>query len=412
LQGNDELANAVGYTSNPDQYSRYRVVIRPSGFFESESYGKKSSIPALPLKKIDNTEISFGNDRVEQKGSTVFVEADIVASSFFFLSRYEEFVRDDCFDQHNRFEGKKSLQFKAGFINRPIVDEYGILLRKWLRKAGMEVKEPNTECSKVYLTHDVDVLETYRHFRGFWGGVCRGNFRNVINSLSSITKDCAFTFDWLINQDLKIKDAEKLFFIKASKGGREFDYPQYNLFGKDFRFLLNLIKKNNCKTGLHTSYYSYDAPYIVEDELDRLSNATNQKISCNRTHFLRILPPNLPQTYTKSRITDDFSVGFADIAGFRLGTSRAVNWINPQTFEIEPVILHPLTLMDVSLSNKNYMNLPCNEAFTVAKNIIHQTKKHNGELVLLWHNTSIAANSNSYHQNLYSQIIDFMRDGL
>ena len=31
----------------------------------------------------------------------------------------------------------------------------------------------------------------------------------------------------------------------------------------------------------------------------------------------------------RAGITDDFTMGYADIAGFRLGTCRSVRWINP-----------------------------------------------------------------------------------
>ena len=32
----------------------------------------------------------------------------------------------------------------------------------------------------------------------------------------------------------------------------------------------------------------------------------------------------------KAGITDDFTIGYPDVAGFRLGTSRPVHWINPE----------------------------------------------------------------------------------
>ena len=35
----DVLASLVGYTSDPNKFSRYRVVIIPSPFFRDEVYG-------------------------------------------------------------------------------------------------------------------------------------------------------------------------------------------------------------------------------------------------------------------------------------------------------------------------------------------------------------------------------------
>jgi len=82
-------------------------------------------------------------------------------------------------------------------------------------------------------------------------------------------------------------------------------------------------------------------------------------------------------------------MAYADRAGFRLGTCRAVKWINPATPQLTSLTLHPLTLMDSTLNDKRYMNLPADEALRYSKSMIDEVKKHNGDLVLLWHNTSV-----------------------
>ena len=61
--------------------------------------------------------------------------------------------------------------------------------------------------------------------------------------------------------------------------------------------------------------------------------------------------------WKKQVITDDFTMGYPDVAGFRLGTSRPVHWINPENKRISPLILHPLAIMECSLNEPVYMNL-------------------------------------------------------
>jgi hypothetical protein len=403
---NEHLSASVCYSSEPNEYGNSAVVIRPSGFFDTENYGKKSSLPTLPLKKVDDVEFLFGDEIVERRDGRLIVGVDIIASTFFFIARYEEWVDEECSDLHNRFIGKKSLQFRAGLINRPIVDEYGVLLRKWLREAGLEVKEPPIEFSKIYLTHDVDVLTQYRHLRGFLGGISRGKIINIINSLSDINKDEVFTFDWLIRQDLKVENAEKIFFVKSVKKGKGYDYPRYRLESKDFNVLKNLLYKNDCKIGFHSGYYTYGNQQEFDNQVEELNKSLSKYVCYNRHHFLRISPPNMPNFFTESGITDDFSIAFADIAGFRLGTCRKVQWINPETLRLECVFLHPLTLMDNTLSNTNYMGLDYEQALATAKTLILQTKKFGGEIVTLWHNTSI--NTKLYHKKLYKEIISYI----
>jgi hypothetical protein len=102
-------------------------------------------------------------------------------------------------------------------------------------------------------------------------------------------------------------------------------------------------------------------------------------------------------------------MGFADIAGFRLGTCRAVRWIDTENQKLTSLVLHPLLIMDNTLSDERYMNLKVDEAFRYCKNLIDEVKKNNGELVLLWHNNSVEKNNKQYHRELYHKIIDYLK---
>jgi len=108
-------------------------------------------------------------------------------------------------------------------------------------------------------------------------------------------------------------------------------------------------------------------------------------------------------------ITDDFTLGYADVAGFRLGTCRPVKWINPNTRQLTTLTLHPLTIMDVSLSDKRYMYLNAHEAYEYCIRLINMVESWNGELVLLWHNTSVEDTPQSYHRKLYLDIIKYLK---
>ena len=108
-------------------------------------------------------------------------------------------------------------------------------------------------------------------------------------------------------------------------------------------------------------------------------------------------------------ITDDFTMGYADMAGFRLGTCRPVNWINPKTKQLTSLCLHPLAIMDGSLNDKRYMNLNAHEAYEYCIRLINQVKNWNGELVLLWHNTMVEDTQKLYHRNLYKDLISYLK---
>ena len=115
------IINQVGYTSNQEEFHKYKLVILPSPFFSNEIYGTPDSLPNLPLQIWEEAPILFGDPVVEQNNDTRILHADLIASTFFLISRYEETVRTDKRDIHGRFPGKESLPYRAGFIDSPLV---------------------------------------------------------------------------------------------------------------------------------------------------------------------------------------------------------------------------------------------------------------------------------------------------
>ena len=77
----DVLASLVGYTSDPNKFSRYRVVIIPSPFFRDEVYGTAESIPKLPLEEIEGIPLLFGSPKIEWQGDNATYGTSTVASS-------------------------------------------------------------------------------------------------------------------------------------------------------------------------------------------------------------------------------------------------------------------------------------------------------------------------------------------
>jgi hypothetical protein len=104
-------------------------------------------------------------------------------------------------------------------------------------------------------------------------------------------------------------------------------------------------------------------------------------------------------------------MGYADVAGFRLGTCRATPWFDPVIGRPMKLTLHPLTVMDCTLDSKKYMNLDYSQALATCATLFAEVRKHNGEAVLLWHNNRIthqAAASGSYHRTLYQELIQHL----
>ncbi|MDD2285086.1 MAG: polysaccharide deacetylase family protein [Paludibacter sp.] len=407
----------IGYTSDEKEYSNYNLIIKPSGFFDEACYGSEESLPTLPLKQWEEVPILFGDNITETIGNIVVIHADIIAGTYFLISRYEEMVRRKTRDAHNRFPGKESLPYKAGFIDRPIIEEWGVLLRSKLRETGVEISEPPKEIKKVYLTHDVDQIAHYRNIRGMLGGILRGikrpkEAKQAIKSyFGGLIFDPWYTFPYLFKLDLELQkklggdSCEIITFLRSHSGKRKEDKPLVNLLHPDYQTLIKYLKRKKVSIGLHISYEAGCNPELITEEKKRLEKFIRMKIHYNRNHFLNNREPEDFEYLINNEIADDFSMGYADMAGFRLGTCKAVQWINPAKKELTNLRLHHLTIMDITLSDKRYMFMNAHDAFQYCESLINTVRKFNGEISLLWHNNSAEKHVNSYHRILYKNLL-------
>ena len=69
---------------------------------------------------------------VERRGKAIIFGCDLVASTLFMLSRWEE-MAVPARDEHDRFPHTRSVAFRQGFLDRPVFDEYSLVIREWLK---------------------------------------------------------------------------------------------------------------------------------------------------------------------------------------------------------------------------------------------------------------------------------------
>lgn len=376
LYGNSPAAKQVGYTADESQWEKYRVVIVPNG-----KLGKEIIMPHLDELQVEQLEAA------DDQPTRWIIRTDMVYNTFFFISRAEELINTQR-DEHGRFAAKYSLLSQHNRLMIPLVDEYARMLMKLL-----DLPLPTPSFSKIFLTHDIDSIAQYRHLRGAVGGIIRGEWRKVLASQQDIHNDPAFTFPWLIAQDKKVKGAECIYFVKDTPG-KQYDYPQYNLRGKDFAFVQQTLETSGAKIGLHSSYYG-------------IHGNESWKEGGHRSHYLRCSIDKM-QALADAGIRDDFTMLFPDQVGFRLQTTRPVRWINPKTMQLTDLLLHPLTVMDCTLSNTNYMHLSEDEAYFECQRLFEKIHQNAGEIVLLWHNTN--PTGNIYHRSLYPKLLALLEE--
>ena len=410
----DDVSRLVGYTSDVNSFASYKVVIVPSGFFDDGIYGTDRTNPAIPLKTIEGVPFLFGTPDMERVGDSIIVHADLVASAYFLLSRYEELLQRGIRDEHGRFPGHESLPRRAGFIDRPVVDEYGKLIRKWLNRHDMQTDTSASFVRNINLTHDVDAPFCCRTWRNVARNIVSG--QNIIdvmrNKFRPLDTDRYYTFPWLLQQDKTLQQTvgesrcQSLLFFKAG-GKTKNDKPRYDLYGKDINTLYELCRKQGATIGLHSSYHAGMNPSLIASEKKKLEDAIGIEVKNNRHHFLASREPEDMEYLEKAGITDDYTMGYADVAGFRLGTSLPVRFINPASRRLTSLTLHPLVIMDSTLNEVKYMNLTADRAEDYCSQLIGNIRNVSGDLTLLWHNTSVIEQQ-GYLRELYRKLLSMM----
>jgi hypothetical protein len=335
------------------------------------------------------------------------------------LTRYEEWVRKDVRDVHGRFPGKESLAYRAGFIDRPIVEEYAAMLYGWVEAVGVRPPRASRHFS-VLLTHDVDsmgtrfrALEPWRSLLG--AALGRQPWRQALQTTGIAAKwrdDPRDNMEDLIHYDRRLIEraggqrCNVLYFLLACHGARR--DANYDLHSAKVRRLLRLIRASGAEVGIHASYGAGDDPRRLAGERAMLEETLQAPVTKNRHHILRWQEPGDGAAIAAAGIAWDSSLGYADVAGFRLGVCRPVSLFDPAAQRPMGIEEHPLIVMDCTLSEDRYMGLDEEAAFACVRRLADTTMRHQGEFVILWHNTVLSKTASSYHRRLYPRILDYL----
>lgn len=398
----------VGYTADTALWPQYALVIVPSAFF-GQDYGTPRSLPPAQPALLDGLPVPYGQNRMERyahaQGETLVLHADFVAAAYFMLSRYEEWMRPSVRDTHGRFPGRESWAARAGCLDRPLVDEYGLWLKARIDEhVGRPADDAaasawNPGLRRIYLTHDVDAPFLYRSAKGRLRSLRdgRGLRRTFTHCFGGNARDPYDTFATVfaldnslkktLNKNISSPVVQDIYFIK-SKGKNRYDKPRYRLGGRAVRRLRDRLLRQGAAIGLHVSYTAGGRPERIGKEKRHLEKTWGVNLRLSRHHFLRFQEPSQIRHLAENGLTDDFTMGFADTAGFRLGTARPVRAVDPAARRLTEVTYHPLLCMDSSLFDAKYMHLDEAQARQTLHTLLDRAHAVGGEACLLWHNTS------------------------
>ncbi len=346
---------------------------------------RDQSARLIPGKKWANLPTIFAYWK-----STDTLPFDIFSAIFYFVSRYEEYLPFEP-DEHQRFRSTESLAFHLGIIERPIVNlwilEFKKTLKSWFGES-LTFKEPEYQ---FIPTIDIDNAWAYAH-KGFWrtiGGLWNDrknmearNFRFQV--LRDNQPDPYYTYELINKFHSEIGVHAIWFFLVASHGRYDKNISSGNFYFQD---LIRRIALENV-VGLHPSYAANSSPSLISLEAECLGAILGHTITRSRQHYLRVHLPDTYRALAHLGIRDDYSMGFADTAGFRAGIASPFRFFDLEENKITDLLIHPFQVMDASL--QQYMKLSPEQAILKIKGIVQEVKNVNGDFISLWHNESLS----------------------
>lgn len=396
-------AYEIVFVNPPTSYiielNNHRVIIEDHFFkrFQTPlSYFHEQNIPTrLKFFHALGREIPiiYGEDIFEKKDGTILIGLDIFASTFFMLTRWEESLmgreeNGDC-DETMLFTVKNDIS------KRPIVDEYGALLRSVLQ-VDNDIHFNKHRVFDVILTHDVDAMltPTWKQLSRCIikrGGLFKVTYNKSLTLLNTLRYKFTYSNEYsqfrLYTNLAEQSNICEWFYFKACKTGEK--EASYSYLDKRTIRVVSLLKRrknSKCVLGFHPSQFTLNNPLQWEQELKRIEEMLLQPIEIGRNHHLlynhdmQLCWESLSGRERDCKISN---CTFHNRIGFRSGITGPYQLFD--IFQRRPlkVIEYPCQIMDTAIISHKYQSE--SEAWNDIVRIVDEVRKYKGVLVLTWH---------------------------
>lgn len=323
---------------------------------------------------------------------------DIFAAAFYLLSRYEEYLPHQK-DKYGRYAHENSLAYKENFLDTPLINIWIEDFKKVLKYKFPSLILPAAQAGIHHSpftfqpTYDIDEAFAFRLkgiLRTAGGGlksIAGGSLSDVkerMDVLSGEKTDPYDSYSWLDELHERYKLKPLYFFLVPVKRGK---YDKN--ISPSHPDMEQLIKRHTEKysVGIHPSWRSGDEEELLENEIWLLQNLCGKKITCSRQHYIRFTLPETFRRLISAGITDDYSMGYGSINGFRASVASSFYWYDLKKEQQTNLLLHPYCFMEATSIFQ--LNHTPQQAAEELQHYYQAIKSVNGTLITIWHNTSL-----------------------
>ena len=374
------------YTGAKINYSRERILANEL-FINNYSLLFEDSIKE---QKISCFEVNGHKAFFKTGGDYPF---DIFAACFYLLSRYEEYLPHQK-DGFGRYAHENSLAFKEGFLNTPLVNIWIEDFKRTLRNKFPSFT-PHHSPFRILPTYDIDEAFAFKNkglvktIGGIGKSLVKGEWSMVnerIRTLRNIKDDPYDAYEWMDKLHAQNGLQPIYFFHVAAKKGK---YDKNIL--PSHPVMRQLIKQQAEKysIGIHPSWASGDEDGLLNEEIKTLESFSGKKITLSRQHYIRFALPHTFRRLIAAGITDDYSMGYGSINGFRASEASPFYWYDLEKEQQTNLLLHPFCFMEAnSFFEQKYLPQRAYEEMMYYYNTV---KDVNGTMITIWHNSFLGS---------------------
>lgn len=374
------------------------------------SYLSKENIPHsitnLSSFKALNIPIIYGEDKFLVEKKRTLCGLDILASTFFMLTRWEEYVlgRKDS----GKCKEDDLLCVKEGYARAPVVHVYEEFLKYLLNKAEIKVK-CNREF-KIKTTHDVD-----RCYLTGWGELLGNAKRIYAKGNKQLAWKIVKDYIWLKTHFKNPFDTYEFFMDCAEQIGIKDEFyfkccdvneigTTYQIGDKEVQRFIKCIKKRNHNIGFHPSESTYANHSQFVKEVERLIQGAQLTSLIGRNHMLLITPATF-RDWEMAHAKYVSNYGYQARNGFRCGIAVPFKIFDFEQRRMSSLTEIPFEVMDtVMLRNKPSFD----DALSDIIDIIRIVKEYKGTLCTNWHTNVYNMRAMQKYLKIYPALINYV----